>query len=116
MTDFVRRATFPEGFAIIPQAVFRTESMSFEAIGLHCYLLSLPNDWVVNDAQLQKKGGIGRHAFNRIVKELVDLGWLHVYRPRGFDATGRWVWQARQYVIYDLPKPQPLGSTVDFQQ
>jgi hypothetical protein len=111
MTEFVRRATFPEGFAIIPQTVFKTEGMSYGAIGLHCYLLSLPHDWVVRDTQLMKKGGLGRDAFRKIVKELEVFGWLHITRKRAPDARGRWVWTAKQYVIYDLPRPQPLIST-----
>jgi hypothetical protein len=111
MADFVRRSTFKEGFATIPQAVFRTEGMSFEAIGLQAYLLSLPDKWVIRDVQLRKKGNLGATAFRRIVKELEGAGWLSVTQSRAKDAKGRLVWQPKRYVVYDLPgKPKPISG------
>jgi hypothetical protein len=96
MSEFIRRSTFKEGFAIIPQAVFRTEGMSFEAIGLQAYLLSLPDKWVIRDTQLRKKGGkngrpLGLRVFKRIVKEL-ENGWLAAPYPT---ACQRREWQVR---------------------
>lgn len=114
MSEFIRRSTFKEGFAIIPQAVFRTEGMSFEAIGLQAYLLSLPDKWVIRDTQLRKKGGrngrpLGLRVFKRIVKELEDGGWLRLTQQRAKGASGRYVWQPKRYVVYDLPKkPKPV--------
>jgi hypothetical protein len=109
MSEFIRRSTFKEGFAIIPQAVFRTGGMSFEAIGLQAYLLSLPDKWVIRDTQLRKKGGkngrpLGLRVFKRIVKELEDGGWLRLTQQRAKGASGRYVWQPKRYVVYDLPK------------
>jgi hypothetical protein len=111
MSEFIRRSSFPEGYANIPQAVFKTEGMSFEAIGLQAYLLSLPDKWVVRDTQLRKKGNLGATAFRRIVRELEGFGWLRVTQSRGKDTSGRYVFQPKRYVIFDLPKkPKPISG------
>jgi hypothetical protein len=111
MSEFIRRSSFPEGYANIPQAVFKTEGMSFEAIGLQAYLLSLPDKWVVRDTQLRKKGNLGATAFRRIVRELEGFGWLRVTQSRGKDEAGRYVFQPKRYVIFDLPKkPKPISG------
>lgn len=104
MTDFIRRSSYPEGFANIPQAVFRTEGMSYAAIGLLSYLLSLPPDWIVRDAHLRKKGGLGRDGLRSLVRELEAFGWLRYTQEKYLDGNGRLVFGWKRYEIYDLPK------------
>lgn len=50
--------------------------LSFDARGLLCYLLSKPDDWTVEPADIRAEGGIGRDAANNLLKELRDAGYL----------------------------------------
>jgi len=50
--------------------------LSFEARGILAYLLSKPDDWEIQRADLMAEGGIGRDKVNSILKELREAGYL----------------------------------------
>ena len=50
--------------------------ISFEARGVLAYLLSKPDDWIIQIADLMAEGGIGRDKVKNILKELRDALYL----------------------------------------
>lgn len=56
-------------FTIIPNFVLQTISNPL-ALSVYCYLISLPNDWTVNKAQLRKHFGVGRDKLDAAMKFL----------------------------------------------
>lgn len=80
----------------ISNSVLQNSELSFEARGLLCYILSLPEDWVIVKSNIQSNHKeTGKNKFDRIWKELSDkkyifsekvrdpnsgkfLGWCHI--------------------------------------
>ena len=50
--------------------------MSFEAKGMLCFILSLPDDWTLYKDWLMTEFGIGRTYLNRCLKEIEGAGFL----------------------------------------
>lgn len=57
------------------------------ALGLYCYLMSLPPGWVFHKQQLCKHARIGRDKINRLLKVLEHHNLVHIVQVR--DAQGR---------------------------
>jgi hypothetical protein len=62
-------------YVAIDQLALADLSLSWEAKGLHAYLLSRPDNWVVNVNQLGKYGLAGRDKIYRMLKELIERGY-----------------------------------------
>jgi hypothetical protein len=94
-------------FAIIPNSVAEDARLTFEARGVLCYLLAKPNNWQVSVDDIRKAGGIGRDKVYRILKELLDAGYLRRVIHR--DQTGKVT--ETEYTVFDEPirdeKPLP---------
>lgn len=54
----------------------RNNGISFEARGVLAYLLSKPDDWDIQIADLMAEGGIGRDKAKNILKELRSAGYI----------------------------------------
>lgn len=102
MTVITRQRS--ENFAIIPNAVAEDSRLSFEARGLHLYLLAKPNNWKVRIADIQKAGNIGRDKAYRLIKELREAGYITVDVRR--DASQRVI--EYNYIVYDCAVPDRL--------
>jgi hypothetical protein len=63
--------------------------LSFEARGVLAYLLSKPDDWVIQIEDLMAEGGIGRDKVKNILKELRDAKYLATEMRH--DENGRFV-------------------------
>lgn len=50
--------------------------LSFEARGVLWYLLSKPDDWIVQVSDVMREGGLGRDKAKRLLKELRDAGYI----------------------------------------
>lgn len=60
---------------------------NFEALGLYCYLSSLPHDWTFHKSHLREHGQIGIHKFNNLLKILEKHALVKCVQIR--DAQGR---------------------------
>ena len=58
------------------RATAQDNRLSFEARGVLVYLLSKPDTWEIQPAELQTAGGCGRDRIYRILKELREAGYL----------------------------------------
>jgi hypothetical protein len=92
------------GWITISQAVFQA-GLSDSALGVLCYMLSLPDDWIVRTSQLQKKFNRGPDKMQSIIREIIGAGFI--LREPGKRVRGRWV--SPKYSVADLPQPDSPG-------
>ena len=67
-------------FAQIPNSTLQDCSISLEAKGLLCFMLSKPTDWTWYKSQVMTETGCARDRFNRMWNELIKAGYLHKQR------------------------------------
>jgi hypothetical protein len=106
----IRKGKYKENYAVIPNSLAQHRGMSFEARGMLLYLLSKPGEWIVQETDLKREAEIGTHRVRRIIRELIEIGYLQKARRRKDDGT----YMAVEYEVF--PKPQPSivqKSTVD---
>jgi hypothetical protein len=100
-TQIIRSAKSSKyNFTPISNELFRNESISLDTVGLVCYLVHLPENWIIYKEQVQKtmsKRGIGTDKFNRIWKEAKDNGYIIQKKFRTDKGTYDY-----QYVISDI--------------
>jgi len=52
------------------------------ALGVYCYICSLPQSWIINAEQIRRHFGIGRDKIAKILNHLVELGALSFKKVR----------------------------------
>ncbi len=73
----IYKSSAADKYTVVPNESVRDLSLSFEATGLLCFLLSLPSDWAIHKSWLQKqKINCGRDKLTRLVAELEDAGYI----------------------------------------
>ena len=96
-------------FAVIPNITANDEQLSIDALGMLVFLLSKPNDWQVNVANLRKRFGIGRDRAYAILKELEAAGYVQKSQPkRGASHQ----FSSVEYTVFDTPETAK-AETVD---
>jgi hypothetical protein len=104
-------------FTVVPREPIADERLSFECLGLLTYLLSRPDNWTINLAQLRDRGGVGREKMQQLMRQLIKLGYAVRRRDRDDknQQFGSW-----QYVIYDHPQgvsePETENPSVDLEE
>jgi hypothetical protein len=88
------------GYAMISNTTLK-DKLSVEALGMLCYLLSMPRDWQVVPAQLRAHFGLGEHRFQRIMRELMATGYA---RRRYRQDRHTKQWDGSEYDIYGQPQ------------
>ena len=83
----ILRKRSKEGWTTINNDLLSDTSLSWEAIGIACHLLSKPNDWVIRMTYLVSVGKDGEKAVRNAMQELAAAGYLMRYREQ--DQTGK---------------------------
>lgn len=81
-------------YIMVSRSMAQQRDLSFEARGVLLYLLSKPNDWVVQPSDIQAEGDIGRDQCKRILDELEEYGYIQVDREPG---------KANDYTVHERP-------------
>lgn len=86
-----------EPFTVLPNATLRDANLSFKALGLLTYLLSLPHNWKVNYRHLATlRPSDGDSSIRVAMRELRDAGYVRMARLRNADGTmGSSEWTVR---------------------
>lgn len=63
-------------FTIIANSLLRDVTLSFEALGLLCYLLSDSLSWKTQRSVISRERGIGRDKLKRLFDELITKGYI----------------------------------------
>ena len=86
-------------YTVINNTVLKDERLSWKAKGVFCYLLSLPEDWVIYQTELLKHSTDGRESLRNAINELEKYGYLVVDKKR--DEKGHFT---AVYKIIENPK------------
>ncbi len=73
MTIIRRRRS--ENFTVVPNEIYDSEAMSFEASSLLAYLLTRPQNWKVHTNQLKKVTGFGRDKVQKLMQQIRAAGY-----------------------------------------
>ena len=65
-----------KGFVVLYRSAAQDARLSLEARGLLVMMASLPDNWSYSETGLASKAGCGRQKVNRILRELIDAGYL----------------------------------------
>jgi hypothetical protein len=63
-------------FTIITNSLLRDATLSFEALGLLCYLLSHSSSWKTRRSVISKEREIGKDKLKRLFDELITKGYM----------------------------------------
>lgn len=107
-TNLIKRTKRTTNFSIISNDIVRHEKLSFGAKGLLCYILSLPDDWVLHKSYVQNTFKVGKHILRKLFDELEAEGYMHSLSM--IHANGRW--QGRNYMFYDVPTKNPENKKI----
>jgi hypothetical protein len=108
----IRRKKKTSNFTVLPNIVLTDERISIAARWCLAYLLSKPDDWVVQISDIQKVAGVGRDKAYSMVRELIDSGWIK--REEYRDETG--AYRKHEYVVSEWsenPINDPLPEKPD---
>ena len=113
-TKIIRSANSSKNnFTPISNKLFTDESISLDTVGLICYLVHLPPDWIIYKEHIQnqmQQRGCGGTKFKRMWKEAKDSGYIIQKKIRTEEGTYDY-----QYVISDIVlttgTKQTYGST-----
>lgn len=94
----IRRAKHEKDFVVIHRHTAQDRNISFEARGMLLYLLSKPDTWSIQVADLAQQCQKGR--VYRILKELIEAGYIE-NRERKQLANGKFEWTP--YILHERP-------------
>ena len=93
--------------AAIPNSAMRDERLSIEARGMLALLMTYADDWTFKRCHLMKVAQIKRDKFQRIMRELIEAGYVEreALRAEGGKVAGS------TWVIMDTPGNEPEPSS-----
>lgn len=89
-------------FFILTRSSVQDARLSFEARGVLAYLLSKPDDWELMPEDIASQGNIGRNKAYRIIKELMDHGYI----TRTMHRNEKKQIVRVDYQVFEKPLPQ----------
>ena len=93
-----------KGFVVLYRSAAQDTRLSLEARGLLVMMASLPDNWSYSETGLASKAGCGRQKVNRILRELIDAGYL--LREQRHGEHGKFA-----SCTYVLQEEAPYGKT-----
>ena len=97
-TGQIKKAKQQTNFTIIPNAILEDSRLSLKAIGLLCYILRLPEDWIIHKTNLHKNLKDGRDSVGKAFEELIQCNYVDQEIIR---TSGRFY--GYNYTVYDTP-------------
>ena len=92
------RSQVSANFTNVPNALLRDERLSADALGLLVFLLHHPRDWIVRQAHLAARFDMGREKVQRLMRELIDLGYVRRSLNRN---PGTQQFERYEYQVFD---------------
>ena len=86
-------------FVMIDKRIFTDKKLSYRAKGVLGYLLSRPDNWLVNMVDVANQSTEGRDAVLTAVNELMKHGYVERIEHR---ENGRF--KSYEYLVYEVPK------------
>lgn len=107
---YIRRAPHKKAYVVIDNDTAQDPELTWAARGLLVYLLSLPDDWQVRQADLVSRAPEGRTVIDRLMKELAAAGYLerrYTQTPAGRTVE---VW------VHERPEAHRGNPALDLQE
>ena len=101
------------GFFLFSRKTAQDKNLSFQARGLLAYILSKPPKWKAKDSDIMRQGGIKKHAWGTILKELKDSGYAMRIRRREKDGTFTFGLEVSEEPRFIQENPLPDFPVVD---
>jgi uncharacterized phage protein (TIGR02220 family) len=89
-------------YTVINNTCLRDPGVSWKAKGLHTYMISMPDDWVFYNEELERHAKDGRDSLKSALKELREAGYLkrqQVKNEKGHFAG----WET---IVYEIPQSE----------
>jgi hypothetical protein len=86
-------------YTVIGNRPMNDDRLSTSALGVLCYLLSRPDDWIVRPSQLKVRFDCGRDHMQTCLRELIEAGYIT--HERTGNLAGEYA--GGEYVVYDEP-------------
>lgn len=90
-------------YVIVNKAFLSDINLSWQAKGILAYLLSLPDDWKIYEAELTTHSKDGLKRTRTCIKELIDKGYIK--RQISKDEKGRF--KGYEYSVYEVSSIMP---------
>lgn len=103
--SLIKRVKRNVNFTHLSNEVFNA-GLSPDSLGVLCYILHLPDDWIIHKTHLQKVFKIGRERMDRIFNEIEKSGFL--ISTDMIRSGGKFI--GRNYFFYDEPQNKPMLS------
>lgn len=80
--------SFDDQYAQIPNSWLRDKNLSLDTIGLLAQLMSHSPGWRISQESLAKANNVGRDSIRRMIRELVEAGYLSVSEKQVHNEKG----------------------------
>lgn len=108
-TSMIKRSVLQRNFSIICNDIFCNTSLSYEAKGLLCTMLSKPDDWIFHKLWLREQSAnVGRDKLNRMLNELKQAGYVGIEQVKGKGKFKRSQWFISDVPQFEHSIEQPL--------
>lgn len=97
----IRRGKYRKNYTVFPNDLCQNRTISYEAKGLLMDLLSRPENWIVHINTLIIPGHCGRDKVKRMIKELVQAGFIEDRIRLQDEKTGKFSYTP--YIVNDTP-------------
>jgi len=97
-------------FTPISNELLKSTKISLEAKGLLCFILSLPENWIIYKQQVQKSLDMARFKFDRIWKECADNGYILTHKFRDGDGKFSYYYEVTD-VVSTIVGKTGIGKT-----
>ena len=104
-----------KNYSVISNEFIRREDLSWKAKGILTYILTLPDDWVININEIMTHATEGEKAFRSGWKELKDAGYVNRYPVRDKDSNKITHWETVIRESVDTKGFDPLTQNVQVQ-
>lgn len=98
-------------FTIIHNEILKRNDLSWKAKGIMCYVLSLPDDWIIYLEELMKHATDKKASFRSGWDELKEKGYVHRYPIRESGKIVEWRTEIKESVGIE-----PFSPHTDFQE
>lgn len=107
----IRRADYTQDpYYRAARATAQDKAISYDALGVMNYLLSKPDNWVIQPDDLERHQ-CGRNKVYKVLRELMSAGYMQRVMRR--DSKGRVI--EVEYILHELKRPLSENQEVDYQ-
>jgi hypothetical protein len=96
-----------KNYSCINNTCLRDKRLSAKAKGIHAYIMSLPDDWIIYTEELESHFSDGYTSIKSGMKELIKFGYIQRERPK--NEKGQYT--AYDYTIVEIPQDYPVVIT-----